>query len=102
MPYTVYIVVCADKTLYTGYAKQLDKRIESHNTSPAGAKYTRARRPVRLVYSEKRATLSAALKREAAIKRLTRAQKLALIKTRPTTVIPSEASRRSRGIPPAH
>ncbi len=80
MPYTIYILNCADKTLYTGYAKDLPQRVQAHNTSPTGAKYTRSRRPVKLAYSEEYKTLSAALKREAAIKRLTRVQKLALIK----------------------
>lgn len=81
MPHTVYIVRCADKTLYTGYAKDLEKRIEEHNTGKRGAKYTRSRRPVKLVYSEKCRTLSAALKREVAIKKLTRKQKIELVKS---------------------
>lgn len=80
MPYTVYIVCCKDKTLYTGYTNNLPKRIHDHNFSKTGAKYTRARRPVKLVYSESYRTLSNALKREIAIKRLSRLDKLSLIK----------------------
>jgi putative endonuclease len=79
MPVTVYIVQCADNSLYTGCAKDLKKRIEEHNVGKKGAKYTRSRRPVRLVYSEQKRTLGAALTREAQIKRLTRREKLKLI-----------------------
>ncbi|MCD6211930.1 MAG: GIY-YIG nuclease family protein, partial [Sulfurovum sp.] len=50
--YYVYIVKCADDTLYTGISTQLERRIEEHNSSDKGAKYTRVRRPVELVYSE--------------------------------------------------
>jgi len=78
--YYVYILECADKTLYTGYTTDLDKRIKNHNESKVGAKYTKARRPVALKYSEKLATLSEALKREIEIKNLTRKEKLKLIK----------------------
>lgn len=53
MSYFVYIVECNDTSLYTGIAKDLDKRIEEHNTSDKGAKYTKHRRPVKLIYSEK-------------------------------------------------
>ena len=78
--YYVYIVKCADATLYTGIATQLDRRIEEHNSSPKGAKYTRIRRPVKLVYSEEYADRSAASKREYEIKKkMTRKEKLALI-----------------------
>jgi len=77
--YYVYIVECADETLYTGYTTDLDKRIKNHNESKVGAKYTKARRPVVLKYSEKLPTLSKALKREIEIKNLTRIQKLKLI-----------------------
>jgi len=77
--YFVYIVECADKTLYTGYTTDLEKRIKNHNESKVGAKYTKARRPVRLKYSEKLATLSKALKREIEIKNLTRKEKINLI-----------------------
>ncbi len=74
----VYIVRCCDGTLYTGFTTDVTSRIVAHNTSPRGAKYTRARRPVALVYSEKFASRSGALKREIAIKRLSRAKKEAL------------------------
>jgi putative endonuclease len=74
------MVKCADDTLYTGIATELDRRIEEHNTSDKGAKYTRVRRPVKLVYSEKYPDRSSASKREYEIKKkMTRAEKLALI-----------------------
>jgi len=78
MPYFIYIVECKDKTLYTGSTNNLEKRITAHNTSKTGAKYTKARRPVTLKYFETFKTQSDALKREAAIKRLSRKQKLLL------------------------
>jgi putative endonuclease len=74
----VYIVRCHDGTLYTGFTTDIASRVVAHNTSSRGAKYTRARRPVTLVYSQKFATRSGALKREVAIKRLRRAEKEAL------------------------
>ncbi len=77
--YTVYILECSDKTLYTGATNDITKRIKLHNTSKSGAKYTRARRPVRLVYSEKVKTLAIARRREAEIKRMTREEKLGLV-----------------------
>ena len=78
--YYVYIVKCADDTLYTGIATELDRRIEEHNVSEKGAKYTKARRPVALVYSEEYPDRSSASKREYEIKKkMTRAEKLALI-----------------------
>jgi putative endonuclease len=78
--YYVYIVKCADDTLYTGIATELNRRIEEHNVSEKGAKYTKARRPVALVYSEEYPDRSAASKREYEIKKkMTRAEKLALI-----------------------
>ena len=80
MPYFVYIVECKDATLYTGYTTNVEKRVKDHNESKTAAKYTRGRRPVRLKYSQKFANLSTALKREAEIKRLTRKEKLTLIK----------------------
>jgi putative endonuclease len=77
----VYILRCADKTLYTGYARDLKKRLSEHNGKSviAGAKYTHSRRPVKLLYSETYTSRSAALQREYAIKQLSRPQKLALI-----------------------
>jgi putative endonuclease len=78
--YYVYIVKCADNTLYTGISTQLERRIEEHNSSDRGAKYTRVRRPVELVYSEEYPDRSSASKREYEIKkRMTREKKLALI-----------------------
>ena len=78
--YYVYMVKCADDTLYTGIATELDRRVEEHNFSDKGAKYTRVRRPVELVYSETCPDRSTASKREYEIKKkMTRAEKLALI-----------------------
>ncbi len=77
--YYLYIIRCEDDTLYTGIAKDLTQRIEEHNTSPKGAKYTRTRRPVTLVYSEEHEDRSTASKREYVVKKMTRLQKLALV-----------------------
>jgi len=79
--YYTYIVRCADDTLYTGIAKDLEKRIEEHNFSDKGAKYTKARRPVTLVYHEACEDRSSASKREYAIKKMHRGQKKRLIET---------------------
>lgn len=75
----VYILRCADGSLYTGSTNDLQKRLERHNDGIA-AKYTRSRRPVLVVYQEKLSSRSAALIREASIKRLSRLEKLDLIK----------------------
>jgi len=75
----VYIVACADGTLYTGITNDLHRRLAEHNHGLAGAKYTRSRRPVRLVYFEEVSDRSAAAKREYAIKQLSSAQKVALV-----------------------
>lgn len=75
----VYILQCADKTLYTGRTTHVEQRVRAHNESKGGAKYTRSRRPVILLYKERFRTLSKALKREYAIKHMTRREKLALI-----------------------
>lgn len=75
----VYVVRCADDTLYTGSTVHLEKRLRAHNNSKAGAKYTRSRRPVVLVYVEEVKDLATARSREAEIKRMTRKQKLILI-----------------------
>lgn len=72
---------CADNTLYCGITNDLEKRIAAHNAGE-GAKYTRGRTPVRLVYSEQCADKSAALKREREVKALSRPEKLALCRTR--------------------
>lgn len=75
------MVECADGTYYTGYAVDVEKRVKVHNTGK-GAKYTRARRPVKLIYTESYEDKKTALKREYAIKKLTRLQKEALIHSR--------------------
>ncbi|HIQ28556.1 MAG TPA: GIY-YIG nuclease family protein [Sulfurovum sp.] len=78
--YYLYIVRCSDNTLYTGITTKLERRIEEHNHSAKGAKYTRTRRPVVLVYSEEYLDRSKASKREYEIKKnMTRAMKIALI-----------------------
>jgi len=74
----VYILECADGTYYTGYTTDLGKRLETHN-SGKGAKYTRARLPVAMVFSEAYATKSEALRREIEIKRMTRREKRELV-----------------------
>lgn len=74
--YHLYILECADGTLYTGITTDLDRRLIEHNTSKLGAKYTSARRPVKLVYTKKFKNRSTASKAEAGVKRLTRKQKL--------------------------
>jgi putative endonuclease len=79
MNYYVYILECSDKSLYTGSTNNIEKRIKEHNSSRAGAKYTRGRRPVKLVHIESCSTSSVALKRESKIKKLSRAKKLLLI-----------------------
>ena len=79
--YFVYLLRCADASLYAGYTTDLARRLLHHNTSKRGARYTRSRRPVVLKYSESWATLSAALKREAQIKSWSRAQKLAFLRS---------------------
>ena len=81
MNYT-YILKCKDDSLYTGWTNDLKKQITSHNAGK-GAKYTKARRPVELVYYEEFQTREEAMKREYAIKQLSRKEKEALIKTRP-------------------
>ena len=73
-----YIVKCSDETLYTGWTNNLKKRLEAHN-SGKGAKYTKNRRPVELVYFEEYDTKQEAMKREYAIMQLSRQKKLALI-----------------------
>ncbi len=78
--YQVYIVLCADGTLYCGSTNDVTKRVIAHNTLDTGARYTKSRRPVKLVYSEQCETKGKALSREHAIKSLTRAGKLRLIK----------------------
>ena len=79
MPYFVYILKCKDNTLYTGIATDVKRRLHEHNETDKGAKYTRVRRPVELVYKEELEDRSSACKREYAIKQLKREEKLRLI-----------------------
>lgn len=74
----VYILKCSDGTLYTGYTNNLEKRLKVHN-SGKGAKYTRCRLPVELIYYEEYETKSEAMKREYIIKQLTREEKIKLV-----------------------
>lgn len=78
--YQLYILECADQTLYTGITVDVKRRVAEHNSSKLGAKYTRARRPVKVVYSKKFRSRSTASKAEAQVKNLSRAEKLSLIK----------------------
>lgn len=79
VPYTLYILRCNDTTLYTGITIDLERRVNEHNTSDKGAKYTRSRRPTTVAYTEKLETKSAALKREIVIKKMTKSQKEILL-----------------------
>ena len=81
--YYLYILRCADKTLYTGITTDLKRRVAEHNSSALGAKYTRARRPVKLVYAKKFRGRSLAARAEARMKKLTRKEKLIIIKKSP-------------------
>lgn len=76
----VYIVRCADGTYYTGTAGDLDRRLDQHN-SGRGAKYTRGRRPVQLVYWEQMDTIGKALSREKQIQRMPRSKKIVLVQS---------------------
>ena len=76
--YYTYILLCTDGTLYTGIAPDVEKRLQKHNEGK-GAKYTRGRTPVELVYREEFESRAEASRREYRIKQLTREQKLALI-----------------------
>lgn len=76
----VYIVECADGTLYTGYTTDVDARINSHNQG-TGAKYTRGRAPVTLVHLERHGSKSSAMKREATIKSMDRNEKFTVIES---------------------
>jgi len=77
--YFVYILQCHDSTLYTGVTTDLDRRVKEHNSSVLGAKYTKSRRPCKLVYSKKFDTRSSAQKAEARIKKLPRQEKQKLV-----------------------
>lgn len=78
MAHYTYILRCRDNTLYTGYTNDLEKRIRAHNEGK-GAKYTRGRGPVELVYFEEFSDKNEALRRECAIKKLSRSEKELLI-----------------------
>ncbi len=78
--YFVYILKCADDTLYVGSTNKLEKRLHEHNNLKSGAHYTKIRRPVVLVYSEELQTYADVRKREGELKRLSREEKLSLIK----------------------
>ena len=75
-----YMLRCSDNTIYSGYTNNIEKRVETHN-SGKGAKYTRNRRPVELVYYEEFLTKSEAMQREYEFKHLMRSQKEAMIKS---------------------
>ena len=77
--YFVYMLECSDSTFYIGSTNDVEKRLMTHNEGKTGAKYTKPRRPVSLVYVEKLDSKSAALKREWELKKLTRAEKLMLV-----------------------
>jgi putative endonuclease len=79
MVFFVYMLECSDGTLYTGSTGDLKKRLHAHNSLSSGARYTRSRRPVKLVYAEKCGTLREARRREYELKQLKRWQKLELI-----------------------
>lgn len=79
MPFYAYVLRCADGTLYCGSTPDLEKRLHEHNHLKTGAKYTRGRRPVELAYHEEFETRSEALKRECALKKLSKKQKEALV-----------------------
>ena len=97
MSWLVYILRCGDGSLYTGCTNDLSRRLEAHQRGK-GAKYTRSRLPVTLAYQEAAPDRSAALRREAAIKRLTKQQKLAMIE-KEERVIMTEMRRKERQMP---
>jgi putative endonuclease len=75
MTYYLYILRCADNTYYVGRTNNLTKRLRAHNFLKSGARYTRMRRPVSIIYTEEHLTLTAVLKREWQVKQFTREQK---------------------------
>ena len=80
MPHFFYLARCADESLYAGTCVDLDARLEKHNAG-TGAKYTRSRRPVRIVYSEEFPTISEARRREAEVKQWAKSEKEQLIES---------------------
>jgi len=85
MSFFVYLLECCDKSFYCGWTIDLEKRTKAHNSGKA-SKYTRVRRPVKLVFFEESKTKSAAMKREFEIKSFSRAEKLSLIKSGKNTI----------------
>jgi len=75
----LYVLQCSDGTYYTGITVNLEERIKNHNSSILGAKYTRGRRPVKLVYSKECGSRSQALKVECEVKKMSRKRKMRLI-----------------------
>jgi putative endonuclease len=90
MRYFVYILECADKTLYIGSTNNIDRRIYAHNNLKSGARYTKARRPVVLRYYKAFNSRGRALSQEAVMKQLTRKEKLLLIENAQTKNTPIE------------
>lgn len=90
--YYCYIIECADGTLYTGMTNDTERRMHQHDLG-RGARYTRSRRPLRLVYIEQQSDRTTAMRRERVIKTLSRKRKLALIATKPDPDPPSSQER---------
>lgn len=80
--YFVYILECSDNTFYTGITTNLERRVKEHNTSKIGAKYTKVRRPVKLIYSKEFNNRSEASVEEARIKKLSRIEKINFLKNK--------------------
>lgn len=91
MTHFVYILECADKSLYVGCTNDLDRRLHQHNNSKGGAHYTKLRRPVTLLYSEKFRTLKEARQRETEIKGWRREKKFSLINNQHKSVLENGA-----------
>jgi len=81
----LYILECADKSFYTGITKDLNRRLEEHNSTDAGARYTRGRRPVKMIYEAIFADRSSACVEEARIKKMSKFEKKCLIKNKRTS-----------------
>jgi len=97
----VYMVECADDTLYTGWATDVERRVKTHNAG-RGARYTRQRGPVRLVYVEEWPDRRTAMQRELEIKRMSRARKLRLIAKNPVRSTLLESTGGNGGDSPSH
>ncbi len=91
MGWYVYLLECADGTYYTGITTDLERRLHEHNSDPKGARYTRARRPVTMVYSESCANRSDAARREYVVRKLNRQQKAALVASQVASRAASQA-----------